>query len=177
MITIPYLTVVSTYFSYGLRFAFGQLRDYSRLIVDWCSTNNLQGYAPICLAHEDFYIRRLYHRIQDCFNRPISMLLILGLMLARGTLLTTTRLSRTTSVHAEIEECVAKYVGKPAAIVTGMGFTTNSAIIPVLIGKGGLIISDSLNHTSIVNGARGSGATIRIFQHNSNHFLSRLFSI
>ena len=43
--------------------------------------------------------------------------------------------SGTTSVHAELEECVAKYVGKPAAIVTGMGFATNSAIIPVLIGK------------------------------------------
>lgn len=36
--------------------------------------------------------------------------------------------------------------------------------------QGGLIISDSLNHTSIVNGARGSGATIRVFQHNSKQF-------
>jgi len=42
MITIPYLTAVSTYFSYGLLFAFGQLRDYSRLIFDWWRTNNLQ---------------------------------------------------------------------------------------------------------------------------------------
>lgn len=33
--------------------------------------------------------------------------------------------------------------------------------------QGSLIISDSLNHNSIVNGARGSGATIRVFQHNS----------
>lgn len=101
MITIPYLTAVSTYFSYGLLFAFGQLRDYSRRIFDWWSTNDLHGYAPICLAHEDFYIRRLYHRIQvrsqlsfffcfslfviydsflilfffflqDCFGRPIA---------------------------------------------------------------------------------------------------------
>ncbi|ONM59216.1 Long chain base biosynthesis protein 2a [Zea mays] len=48
-----------------------------------------------------------------------------------------------------------------------MGYVTNSAIIPCLIGKGGLIISDSLNHNSIVNGARGSGATVRVFQHNS----------
>ncbi|XP_024973128.1 long chain base biosynthesis protein 2a-like isoform X2 [Cynara cardunculus var. scolymus] len=47
-----------------------------------------------------------------------------------------------------------------------MGYVTNSAILPVLIAKGGLIISDSLNHNSIVNGARGSGATIRVFQHN-----------
>ncbi|RZC60519.1 hypothetical protein C5167_022282 [Papaver somniferum] len=51
-------------------------------------------------------------------------------------------------------------------MVTGMGYVTNSAILPVLIGKGGLIISDSLNHNSIVNGARGSGATVRVFQHN-----------
>lgn len=35
----------------------------------------------------------------------------------------------------ELEECVANFVGKPAAIVTGMGYVTNSAILPVLIGK------------------------------------------
>ena len=38
-------------------------------------------------------------------------------------------------LHAELEECVAKFVGKPAALVFGMGYVTNSAIIPVLIGK------------------------------------------
>ncbi|KAJ4868065.1 Long chain base biosynthesis protein 2b [Raphanus sativus] len=223
MITIPYLTAVSTYFSYGLLFAFGQLRDYTRLIFDWCSTNNLHGYAPICLAHEDFYIRRLYHRIQDCFNRPISSAPDSWVDVIERysndnnkTLKRTAKSTRclnlgsynylgfgsfdeyctprvieslkkfspstcssrvdagTTSVHAELEECVAKYVGKPAAIVTGMGFATNSVIIPVLIGKGGLIISDSLNHTSIVNGARGSGATIRVFQHNTPAHLERV---
>ncbi|MFS7951153.1 putative serine C-palmitoyltransferase [Helianthus anomalus] len=40
--------------------------------------------------------------------------------------------------------------------------------------KGGLIISDSLNHNSIVNGARGSGATIRVLQHNTLSHLERL---
>jgi serine palmitoyltransferase len=80
----------------------------------------------------------------------------------------------TTSVHAELEDCVAKYVGQPAAVIFGMGYATNSAIIPVLIGKGGLIISDSLNHTSIVNGARGSGATIRVFQHNTPGHLEKV---
>ncbi|KAK4395550.1 Long chain base biosynthesis protein 2a [Sesamum angolense] len=71
MITIPYLTALTTYFSYGLLFAFGQLRDFFRKIFDWWSHNSLEGYAPICLGLEDFYIRRLYLRIQDCFNRPI----------------------------------------------------------------------------------------------------------
>lgn len=41
----------------------------------------------------------------------------------------------TTLVHNELEECVANFVRKPAAIVFGMGYVTNSAIIPVLIGK------------------------------------------
>lgn len=37
--------------------------------------------------------------------------------------------------HVELEECVAKFVGKQSAIVFGMGYVTNSSIIPVLIGK------------------------------------------
>ncbi|KAF3651957.1 Long chain base biosynthesis protein 2a [Capsicum annuum] len=80
----------------------------------------------------------------------------------------------TTTVHTELEEHVAKFVGKPAAIVFGMGYATNSAVLPVLIGEGGLIISDSLNHGSIVNGARGSGATICVFQHNTPSHLERV---
>ncbi|KAG8078975.1 hypothetical protein GUJ93_ZPchr0007g3068 [Zizania palustris] len=72
-----------------------------------------------------------------------------------------------TKLHVELEEMVARFVGKPAAILFGMGYATNSAIIPALIGKGGLIISDAFNHNSIVNGARGSGASIQVFQHNN----------
>ncbi|RYR54277.1 hypothetical protein Ahy_A06g029537 isoform C [Arachis hypogaea] len=72
MIAIPYLTALTTYFSYGLLFAFGQFRDFFRKLIDWSKANTLQGYAPICLGLEDFYIRRLYLRIQDCFGRPIS---------------------------------------------------------------------------------------------------------
>lgn len=41
----------------------------------------------------------------------------------------------TTTLHKELEECVANFVGKPDAMVTGMGYVTNSAILPVLIGK------------------------------------------
>lgn len=123
--------------------------------------------------------------------------------------------SGTTVLHTELEELVAKFVGKPAAVVLGMGYVTNSAIIPALIGKvcniskhieithsalsdgievvflvptslnflsygytqGGLIISDSLNHNSIINGARGSGATVRVFQHNSEHTVHYYFQL
>ncbi|PWZ25887.1 Long chain base biosynthesis protein 2a, partial [Zea mays] len=79
-----------------------------------------------------------------------------------------------TKFHNELEELPARFVGKPAAILFGMGYVTNSAIIPCLIGKGGLIISDSLNYNSIVNGARGSGATVRVFQHNCAQKLAHI---
>ncbi|GMH23463.1 hypothetical protein Nepgr_025306 [Nepenthes gracilis] len=223
MITIPYLTALTTYFSYGLLFAFGQFRDFFRKIFDWWNSSNRQGYAPICLGNEDFYTRRLYLRIQDCFGRPISSApdawfdvverysndhnktlkrtdkvkhcLNLGsynyLGFAAADEYCTPRAIEslklfspstssaradggTTALHKELEEYVANFVGKPAAIVFGMGYVTNSAIIPVLIGKGGLIISDSLNHSSIINGARGSGATIRVFQHNTPSHLENV---
>lgn len=223
MIAVPYVTALTTYFSYGLLFVFGQIRDLFRKILDWFRSNNLQGYAPICLGLEDFYKRRLYLRIQDCFGRPISSAPDAWLDViernsndSNKTLKRTSNISRclnlgsynylgfaasdeyctprvieslkkfspstcssradggTIMMHNELEKYVANFVGKPAAIVFGMGYVTNSAILPVLISKGGLIISDSLNHSSIVNGARGSGATIRVFQHNTPSHLEEV---
>jgi 7-keto-8-aminopelargonate synthetase-like enzyme len=43
--------------------------------------------------------------------------------------------SGTTKLHTELEELVARFVGKPAAILFGMGYVTNSAIIPALVSK------------------------------------------
>lgn len=57
---------------------------------------------------------------------------------------------------------MAGFVGKEAALTFGMGFATNSIVLPALMGKGCLIISDSLNHASIVAGARGSGAKVKV---------------
>ena len=65
----------------------------------------------------------------------------------------------------EVEDLVARFVGKESACVVGMGFATNSTVIPALCSKGDLIISDALNHASIVEGARLSGAKIRPFKH------------
>lgn len=79
-----------------------------------------------------------------------------------------------TALHRELEDRMAAFLHKEACLVVGMGFATNSTIIPALCGKGSLIISDSLNHTSIVVGARASGATIRVFKHNDMNGLERV---
>eukprot|EP01134_Creolimax_fragrantissima_P003003 CFRG3003T1 len=73
----------------------------------------------------------------------------------------------TNDSFVECERLVADFVGKEAAIVIGMGFATNSTTIPSLMDKGCLILSDALNHASLVLGARMSGAKIQVFKHNN----------
>ncbi|XP_024415119.2 serine palmitoyltransferase 3 isoform X1 [Desmodus rotundus] len=80
----------------------------------------------------------------------------------------------TLNKHEDLEDLVAKFLNVEAAMVFGMGFATNSMNIPALVGKGCLILSDELNHASLVLGARLSGATIRIFKHNNMQSLEKL---
>ncbi|XP_075819954.1 serine palmitoyltransferase 3 [Microtus pennsylvanicus] len=76
--------------------------------------------------------------------------------------------------HKELEELMAKFLNVEAVMTFGMGFATNAMNIPILVGKGCLILSDELNHTSIILGARLSGATIRPFKHNNVQSLEKL---
>eukprot|EP00516_Mucochytrium_quahogii_P008852 CAMPEP_0203778006 /NCGR_PEP_ID=MMETSP0099_2-20121227/7733_1 /ASSEMBLY_ACC=CAM_ASM_000209 /TAXON_ID=96639 /ORGANISM=" , Strain NY0313808BC1" /LENGTH=483 /DNA_ID=CAMNT_0050677419 /DNA_START=166 /DNA_END=1617 /DNA_ORIENTATION=- len=80
----------------------------------------------------------------------------------------------TNVVQEELERAVAEFVGKEDCIVYSMGYGTNASAIPALFGKGCLLISDTLNHVSIVNGARGSGAAVRVFKHNDTEHLERV---
>lgn len=68
--------------------------------------------------------------------------------------------------HQQLEDLLAKFLGVEAAVTFGMGFATNALNIPTLVGKGCLILSDELNHASLVLGSRLSGATIKVFRHN-----------
>ena len=79
-----------------------------------------------------------------------------------------------TTLHRQLEETVARFLGKEDAIVFTMGFNTNATIIPALVSRGDLVISDKLNHTSIVTGTRSSGAAIRIFRHNDMKHLEKI---
>uniref|UniRef100_A0A7N6FBD0 serine C-palmitoyltransferase n=1 Tax=Anabas testudineus TaxID=64144 RepID=A0A7N6FBD0_ANATE len=78
--------------------------------------------------------------------------------------------------HEEMEKVVARFLGVESAMAFGMGFATNSMNIPALAGKGCLILSDELNHASLVLGARLSGSTIRVFKHNNMQSLEKLLS-
>jgi glycine C-acetyltransferase len=72
----------------------------------------------------------------------------------------------TMSLHVELEKRLAAFKGVEAAITFQSGFTANLATIPALVGKEDVIFSDRLNHASIIDGARLSGAKIIPYEHN-----------
>lgn len=80
----------------------------------------------------------------------------------------------TLDLHQQTEQLVAKFLGKEDALISSMGFATNSAILPALVNKGCLVISDELNHASIRYGVRLSGANVRTFKHNNMEALESL---
>jgi serine palmitoyltransferase len=253
--SIPFFVAMTTYLGYAILIFVGHIRDLCAKIFRkgrYLSSNrratnaqsdNFQLYAPLLQSWENFYTKRLYHRIQDCFNRPVASnpgatiqmlerissdgnktLHVMGTLenidndserevYLKGKHFNTVsggRVTRkvlnlgsynylgfaddwdvtckdgvlsslevlpvnigscrmeygSTKLHKEAEMLISEFLGKEDAMILNMGFNTNATTIPALTGRGDLIISDDLNHTSIVNGARASGAAIRLFPHN-----------
>jgi serine palmitoyltransferase len=77
-------------------------------------------------------------------------------------------------LHQTAEALVARFLGVEDSVISSMGFATNSTIIPALVGKGCLVISDEFNHASIRAGVRLSGANVRMFKHNDMASLENL---
>uniref|UniRef100_A0A383WER8 serine C-palmitoyltransferase n=1 Tax=Tetradesmus obliquus TaxID=3088 RepID=A0A383WER8_TETOB len=199
----------------------GRIRD-----LFWRRPQTRKGYADLSDQREDFYNRRMYRRIHDCYNRPISSApgawidvmervdidgkamstqpdlvggtrrcLNLGsynyLGFAAADEYCTPRVldsladwgvstcssrteAGTSAIHRELEQLVAEYIGQEDAITFGMGFATNAASIPAIAGPGSLVLSDALNHTSIVAGVKASGAKVKVFRHNDMAHLEKL---
>ncbi len=113
-------------------------------VLNFCS-NNYLGFA----AHQD--IKKAAKEAIDKLGvgpgavRPIA-----------GTMI----------VHDQLERELAEFKGVEAALVFQSGFNANLATIPALAGRGDTIISDELNHASIIDGSRLSRAQIKVYPHN-----------
>ncbi|KAI9831351.1 MAG: serine palmitoyltransferase component [Sarea resinae] len=222
----PYYFVLTTYISYLILIIFGHVRDFFGKRFREQHYRHLKtqnGYAPLNSDFDNFYVRRLKMRINDCFARPVTGVPGRYITLLdrksdnhnltfqlTGTTTETLNMSSynylgfaqsdgpcadaveacvkkygistagtradagTCDLHLEVEELIARFVGKPASMVFSMGFGTNATAFSALVGKGCLIISDELNHASIRYGARLSGAMIEMFRHNDMHDLEKL---
>ena len=222
----PYYFLITTYISYLILIIFGHVRDFFGKRFKQDSYKHLRerdGYAPLNSDFDNFYIRRLQLRINDCFRRPVTGVPGRFITLLdresddfnlsfklKGTTTQTLNMSSynylgfaqsegecadaaeqsikkygisfcspradcgTSDLHLQVENQIADFVGKEAATIHSMGFVTNATIFPALVGKGCLMISDQLNHSSIRFGARLSGAVIDMFKHNDMADLERL---
>ncbi|KAI9678594.1 MAG: serine palmitoyltransferase component [Caeruleum heppii] len=222
----PYYYLLTTYISYLILIIFGHVRDFFGKRFREEHYRHLKarnGYAPLNSDFDNFYVRRLKMRINDCFARPVTGVPGRYITLVdrrsrdhnlhfqlTGTTTQTLNMSSynylgfaqsegpcadaveevvkrnglsmtsprgdtgTSDLHLDVEDLVARFLGKQSAMVFSMGFGTNATAFPALVGKGCLIISDELNHASIRFGARLSGAMIEMFKHNDIGDLERL---
>ncbi|EPQ62028.1 BgtA-20663 [Blumeria graminis f. sp. tritici] len=214
----PYYYLLTTYISYLVLIIFGHVRDFfgKRFKAEhYRHLKSANGYAALNSDFDNFYVRRLKLRIDDCFARPTTGVPGRYITLMdretndfnknyrfTGTYTETLNMSSynylgfaqsegpcadaveecirkygisaaspradvgTSELALEVEDRIAKFIGKPSAMVFSMGFSTNATSFPALVGKGSLIISDELNHASIRIGARLSEAMITSFKHN-----------
>ncbi len=82
----------------------------------------------------------------------------------------------TMDLHLELERRLAAFKGVEAAITFQSGFTANLGTIPALVGKDDAVFSDELNHASIIDGCRLSGAKIIRYAHCDPQDLDRVLS-
>ena len=71
----------------------------------------------------------------------------------------------TMQIHMELERRLASFKRTEAAVVFQSGFTANAGTVAALLGREDVIVSDELNHASIIDGARLSRAAIKVFPH------------
>jgi glycine C-acetyltransferase len=71
----------------------------------------------------------------------------------------------TMKMHVDLEEQIARFKKVEACVVFQSGFTANAGTVAAILGKDDLVISDELNHASIIDGCRLSRATIKVFKH------------
>jgi len=85
-------------------------------------------------------------------------------------------LNGTLDIHVKLEEKLARFMRKEAALVFSTGFQVNLGVISAIVGKDDVVIIDKMDHASIVDGCRLSYGEVRRFRHNDMADLERVLS-
>jgi 8-amino-7-oxononanoate synthase len=83
-------------------------------------------------------------------------------------------LNGTLDIHVKLEEKLARFMRKEAALVFSTGFQTNLGVISALAGKDDVVLIDKMDHASIIDGCRLSFSEVKKFKHNDMEDLERL---
>jgi glycine C-acetyltransferase len=114
------------------------------LVVDGRRTLNFSSNNYLGLANHPRLLKAAVEAMKEYGLGPAAVRSIAGTM----------------NLHLDLEERLADFKGVKAAITFQSGYNANLATIPALVGKGDAIFSDELNHASIIDGCRLSGAKI-----------------
>jgi 8-amino-7-oxononanoate synthase len=82
----------------------------------------------------------------------------------------------TLAPHVLFEEALAEAKQTEAALLFSSGYATALGVVPAVVGKGGFVVLDKLCHACLIDAARLSGATLRVFPHNDLSKLGRMLS-
>jgi len=81
-----------------------------------------------------------------------------------------------TGAHRELERALARFTGRERALLFSSGYLANLAVLTALCGRGDTLVLDRLDHASLIDGARLSGARLRRFHHNDPAHAGRLLA-
>lgn len=80
------------------------------------------------------------------------------------------------AAHETLERALAEFTGLPAALGFGSGYMANMGVIGALVGAGDTVVVDRLSHASLIDGARLSGASLKVFPHNDTERLDQVLA-
>ncbi len=136
----------------------GLLRSLKVLDSPQGASIELGGQTVVNFSSNDYLGLTQHPRLKAAFSEAIDNY---GVGSGASRLI-----SGTQQPHQRLEESIAAHKGHQAALTFSSGFATASGAIPALFGKDDYIILDKLCHACLVDGARASGATMRVFPHN-----------
>ncbi len=146
----------------------GLLRNLRTITTAPTGTVNLDGRDVVLLGSNNYLGLSTHPDVIDAAVEAIK---------TYGTGASGSRLiSGNNKLYATLEYNIAKTKGTEASLVFSSGYAANTSIIPVLAGEGDLILSDELNHASIIDGCRLSRATKKIYKHCDVEHLKMLLA-
>lgn len=146
----------------------GLYRDMKRIVGPIDTTVSIDGKEVILLSSNNYLGLASHPKLKEAAASALR---------EYGTGACASRLiSGNMEIHEELEKKTAKFKGCQSAIVFSTGYMANIGVITSLAGKGDLILSDELNHASIVDGSKLSGAKIRVYPHKNIEKLKEVFS-